>query len=82
MATVSVFQIFFLLSLPLLHDRPPAPQGKFLEAGEECYLRRRKLKILNSGGDMLKKNLQPFLEAQKSVGAESLHEALCRSFQK
>jgi hypothetical protein len=64
----------------LLLDHPLTPHGKFLEEGEGCYLRSCMMKITNSSRDMLKKNFKPFLEAQKSVSPEGLHEALRRSF--
>ena len=40
----------------------------------------RTVKITESGWDMLLKSFKPFLETQKSVSPEGLHEALRRSF--
>ncbi len=40
----------------------------------------RKVKIMESGRDIFEKSFKPFLEAQKSIGPEGLHEALGRSF--
>src|SRR4030042_3599591 len=38
------------------------------------------VKILKSGRSMFEKNFKPLLKAQKSIGPEGLHKALCRSF--
>jgi len=39
----------------------------------------RKVKTMEPGGNMLEKKLESFPQAQKSEGAQGLHEALCRS---
>src|SRR4030042_469126 len=66
--------LFLFLNYPLTF------QGEFTESGERCHMCGRKVKITESGRNMLEKSFKPFLEAQKSIGTEGLHEALCRSF--
>ena len=62
------------LFLPLYY--PHACLGELEEAGEGCHMAGRKLKMTKSGRDMLETGFKPFLEAQKSIGPEGLHEAL------
>ena len=51
-----------------------------MKCGKGEYLGGRKVKIADPRGNRVKVSFKPFLEAQKPVSPEGLHEALCRSF--